>query len=175
MAGGSVLVLTPLSQSPVAVTAGSNGKNGWPDTTVRVGLAGRGSSFFIRSIGRVGHRMDENGHIHGVMDDLPGTASLAVVELLLAAIAPGTSEAEARAAMEAAHRKADEVGRRIYEPEIWTIRRMVVDGIGFVLRIRVLPQGFAAVADLGNYLVTMHGDRVPDDLSFTLRKRADIG
>src|ERR1700712_83397 len=73
-----IVVPDPAPQ-PVVLGARSGGGS-WPDNSVRVGGP---EGYTIRTIGRIGQRIDDAGGIQGLVDDLRSTAALAISELLL--------------------------------------------------------------------------------------------
>lgn len=164
-----------LQPSTGLISVENSSTDDWPDTIVRVEVAeGSLSSpkyprddagFFIRTTGRVGIRMDEHGGLHGIVDDLPTIAALAVMSMLLR----GTPKLPS-SAIEALDRRATEVGQQVRDPSSWTTKRMTVDGEGFALYLHQAREGFAAVGDLGHSTVSLYGRVLPEDLTFTLRQ-----
>jgi hypothetical protein len=139
--------------------------DGWPDNSIRVGGP---AGYTIRTIGRVGQRINEAGGVEGVVDDLRSTATLAVSELLLSTIVSEASPDEI-SQVQLMHDQAAELGDQIFDPSVWSVHAISVDGTKFALWVATRPEGFAAVADLGACLVTMHGDSLPEPLEFSPR------
>ncbi|MEF2978000.1 hypothetical protein [Subtercola sp. YIM 133946] len=155
----------PAAMSVVAAT-----RDGAPDHSVRIDGPPR---YTIRTIERVGQRIDDRGGVHGVPDDLKSTAALAVKELLLSATAPAPAPANELVRVQAMDAEAKQLGGRVFDAAVWPVTPIEVDGTRFALWVTTLPEGFAAVADLGPRLLTMHGPLVPDALTFTVRPLAE--
>ncbi|MCU1405770.1 MAG: hypothetical protein JWQ43_2073 [Glaciihabitans sp.] len=149
---------------PIAVTSGSGTD---PDVTIRVGRDDD-ASFSIRTIERIGIRMNDRDHVLWIEQDAAGMAALAVSEFRLSKISVGTPPDEARALM-----RQIAIESTVVDWDQWEWTRMEVDGIGFALRVRQLDAGFVAIADLGAHVVTMYGAMLPADRNYTLHRRVD--
>ena len=157
-----IVVPDPASQ-PVALGARSSGDS-WPDNSIRVGGV---DGYTIRTLGRVGQRIDDAGGIQGLVDDLRSTAALAISELLLS-IDEGTGTLEdQRSRVGQIHDQSVVLGDQVFDKSVWSVHTMKVDGTTFAVWVATRSEGFAAVADLGAVRVTMHGSSLPDPLTFS--------
>jgi len=162
-----MILLSPADPSvPIAWDAGSTSGS---DISVRVGVGVGPSAFIVRTMERTGQLMNDAGHVTGVVDDARTIAGLAVEESLLVMLGETYPRKLLATRMQEIAEQATAVD--------WTEReftQIVVDGIGFTLRVRHMhPPGFVAIADLGAAVVTMRGKKLPDDRRFTLHRRLD--
>lgn len=162
--------MTLLSPADPAVPIAWDGQNdGGTDLSIRVGSDVGPSAFVIRTMKRTGQRMDDAGHITGVVDDPRTIAELAVRESLLSSL----DETYPRDLLAGRNQEIDEVASAIDWSE-WEFTQIVVDGIGFALRVRhQKPSGFVAIADLGTAVITMRGRKLPADRRFTLHRQVE--
>jgi hypothetical protein len=123
------------------------------DLSIRVGNDVGPSAFIIRTLERTGQRMDDAGNVVGTVDDPRTMAELAVKESLLALV----DDAFPREMLFAKEQEIAEQARQV-DWSKWTFTRILVDEVGFALRVRRdhVP-GFVAIADLGAATVIMRG------------------
>ena len=136
------------------------------DVSIRVGDDAGPLAFIIRTMERTGQRMNDQGHVSGVIDDARTIAALAVGESMLAML----DETYPRDLLAARMQQiADQAGAVDWSE--WEFTQITVDGVGFALRVRhQQPPGFVAIADLGTATVTMRGSTLPTDRRFTLKR-----
>ncbi|MBX0301999.1 hypothetical protein K2F54_18720 [Cryobacterium sp. 1639] len=160
-----MILLSPTDPSiPIAWDAGSTPGT---DISIRVGADVGPSAFIIRTMERTGQRMNEAGQVTGVVDDARTMAELAVREALLVMLDQTYSRDSLAIRMEEIAEEA-----RVVDWSEWEFTQIVVDGVGFALRVRnQQPSGFVAIADLGTVVVTMRGKELPTDRRFTLHRR----
>ncbi|MGO4783932.1 hypothetical protein [Cryobacterium sp. W22_MBD10_FK3] len=116
---------------------------------------------------RTGQRMNDAGQVTGVVDDARTMAELAVREALLVMLDQTYSRDSLAIRMEEIAEEAS-----VVDWSEWEFTQIVVDGVGFALRVRhQQPPGFVAIADLGTAVVTMRGKELPADRRFTLHRR----
>jgi hypothetical protein len=160
-------VLSPADTSvAIAWVAGSDSGT---DNTIRVGNDVGPTALIIRTMERTGQRMDDTGHLSGVVDDPRTIAHLAVTEAMIVML----DEKYARGALPASVQEISDQAAAVDWSE-WEFTQIVVDGIGFELRVRHQPPGFVAIADLGTAVVTMRGKELPTDRRFTLHRHIDL-
>lgn len=153
-----MITVVPNPLTPGSVVVGDEHTEGiTSDISVQI-RSDDGQLFTVRTSLRTGERMDPNGFVHGVMTDTVAIATLSVAGLLLQSIASGLSDAETRKLMHAALADADTLAR---DHEGWSFSPMLLDGVTFALRYRILEQGFVAHADTGDSAVSAWG---PGDL-----------
>lgn len=159
-------LLSPADPSvPIAWDAGSPSS---ADVSIRVGDDVGPSAFIIRTMGRTGQRMNDTGHVSGVVDDPRTIAELAVREAMIVML----DETYPRDLLPARMQEISDQASALDWSE-WEFTQIVVDGVGFALRIRHQPPGFVATADLGTAIVTMRGKKLPADRRFTLHRQIE--
>lgn len=157
-----------LSPADLSVPIGRDaGDDSGTDVSIRVGVDDGPASFIIRTMLRTGQRMNDAGHVSGVVDDSRTIARLAVMESQLAWL----DETYPRDLLAAREQENTDQASAVDWSQ-WEFTQIVVDGVGFALR--VLPQrppGFVAIADLGTAVITMRGKKLPADRNFTLHRQ----
>lgn len=159
-----MILLSPADPSvPIVWVSGDDSGH---DVSIRVGDDAGPSAFIIRTMERTGQRMNDAGHVSGVVDDARTIATLAVSEAMLVQLDETYPRDRLVARMQ---QIADEAGAVDWSE--WEFTRITVDGVGFALRVRhQQPPGFVAIADLGTAVVTMRGMTLPTDRRFTLKR-----
>ncbi|MCU1479854.1 MAG: hypothetical protein JWQ19_640 [Subtercola sp.] len=158
-----IVVPDPLPQ-PVVLGARSAGAS-WPDNSIRVGGL---DGYTIRTLGRIGQRIDDAGGVQGLVDDLRSTAALAISELLLSTDHGSATLEDEHFRVSQIHDQSVVLGDQIFDKSVWSVHPMNVDGTMFALWVATRSEGFAAVADLGAVRITMHGSSLPKPLNFSL-------
>jgi hypothetical protein len=122
-------------------------------------------AFSVRTIERPGERMNLDEVVRGILTDRASVASLAVLGLLLEAI-PAGEPAAMRKAMQAASRRAADVGLKAGE---WEPQPLALGDVTYALRVHRLREGYVATADLGPRVVALWGAASPVGRSFSLQ------
>jgi hypothetical protein len=162
-----MILLSPFD--PTIPIAWSGGDDSGTDVSIRVGVDEGPSSFIIRTMERTGQRMNNAGHVSGVVDDPRTIAELAVGDSLFAMIDETYPQDLLATRMQEIAKQASAV-----DWAEWDFTQIVVDGVGFALRVRnQQPPSFVAIADLGTAVVTMRGNELPADRRFTLHRRLE--
>jgi hypothetical protein len=110
--------------------------------------------FTIRTLVRTGTRMHSSGRVHGVATDAEDIAGMAASSLLLQTIPTGLSRDDAKRVNKAAVAQADTLAR---DRTRWSFQPVVLDGVTYALRFRILGQGFIAHADFGDCVIAVWG------------------
>jgi hypothetical protein len=76
-------------------------------------------------------------------------ARTAVMDLCLWAIPPEDPGPESSAVFEEAMGRAAELRDQVLNREVWSLDQLDVDDRVFALFVLIVPEGFAAVADIG--------------------------
>lgn len=161
-----MLLLSP-ADSAIAI-AWHGGNDAGTDVSIRVGVDLGPSTFIIRTMERTGQRMNDAGHVSGVVDDPRTLAELAVGESMLVML----DDTYPRDLLATRMKEIEEQACAVDWSE-WEFIQIIVDGVGFALRVRQQPPGFVAIADLGTAVVTMRGKELPHDRRFTLNRKAE--
>jgi hypothetical protein len=158
-----MILLSPADSSvPIAWAGGDDART---DVSVRVGVDVGSSAFIIRTIERVGQRMSDAGHVSGVVDDPRTMAESVVTDSLLSLL----DETYPRNLLATRMQQIVEQAKAI-DWKQWEFTQIMVDGVGFALRVRRQQSGFVAIADLGTAVVTMRGKKLPSDRRFTVHR-----
>jgi len=162
-----MILLSPADSSvPVVLDAWDDTRT---DVSVRVGVELGSCAFIIRTMARVGQRMSDAGHVSGVVDDPRTMAESVVTDSLLSL----PDETYPRTLLADRMQQIVEQARAIDWSE-WEFTQIMVDGVGFALRIRRQHLGFVAIADLGAVVVTMRGKELPSDRRFTVHRHVEF-
>jgi hypothetical protein len=162
-----MIMLSPAD--PLVPIAWAAGSGFGTDISIRVGNDVGPTAFIIRTMERTGQRMDDAGHVSGVVDDPRTIAQLAVMEATIVML----DATHPRGSLPARVREISDQAAAFDWSE-WEFTQIVVDGVGFALRVRHQPPGFVAIADFGTAVVTMRGKELPADRRFTLHRHIDL-
>jgi len=159
-----MIALTPVDPSlRIAVTDRSVADR---DISILVGAQGDAEFVLvIRTTERSGLRMNDSGHVSGIVDDARTMAERAVTEFLFQRLDETTPRELLPALIEKISAEA-----AVVDWSEWDFTRILVDDVGFALRIRQMHPGFVAIADLGAFIVTMRGNELPPERRYTLRR-----
>lgn len=145
----------------------------WLETTVAV-RPSPNFEYFIRTMHREGMRPMPHGAGVSLDGSIQGAARTAVMDLFLSAIPPEEPGPESIAVVEEAMGRAAELGDQVLNRDVWSLDRLDVDDRVFALLVLRVPEGFAAVADIGPCFVGAYGRSQPPVWRCTLRPAAEL-
>lgn len=126
-----------------------------------------GATFTIRTLVRLGERINNAGYQHGTMTDDISVATLAAVSRLLQAIPEGLTRKQMQERAQAAQEEAEAAAQ---DRAQWTLTAVALHGVQYALWHRSLAGGFAAHADLGDrLLIAWGGGSLPQELMHVQR------
>jgi len=145
----------------------------WLETTVAV-RPSPNLEYFIRTMHREGMRPMPHGAGISLDGSIQGAARTAVMDLFLSAIPPEEPRPESIEVVEEAMGRAAELGDQVLNRDVWTLHQLHVDDRVFALLVLRVPEGFAAVADIGPCFVGAYGRSQPPAWRCTFRSAAEL-